>query len=112
MKTSSLKKSASSGVVFAIIVIFLALIGFTVTGPSMVQKISGSTLSSGAIPAYWSLVVFLGFIGIWNGWRAANQSEDSPIHLSKTMINGGVAGFVTGLLVMIYAFIVGSISSQ
>jgi len=112
MKTSSLKKSASSGVVFAIIVIFLALIGFTVTGPSMVQKISGSTLSSGAIPAYWSLVVFLGFIGIWNGWRAANQSEDSPIHLSKTMINGGVAGIVTGLLVMIYAFIVGSISSQ
>ena len=113
MKTSSfIKTSSTSGIVFAIVVIFLALIGFTVTGPSMVQKISGNTLSSGTIPAYWSLVVFLGFIGIWNGWRAANQSEDSPIQFSKALIGGGIAGVVTGLLVMVYAFVVGSISSQ
>ncbi len=112
MKTSSFKTSATSGIVFAIIVIFMALIGFTVTGPSMVQKISGNTLSSGTIPSYWSLVVFLGFIGIWNGWRAAKQSEESPLHVTKALINGLLAGSITGLLVMLYAFAVGSISAQ
>ena len=113
MKTSSfIKTSASSGIVFAIVVIFLALIGFTVTGPSLVQKITGNTLSAGTIPAYWSLVVFLGFIGIWNGWRAANQNEGSPIQFSKALIGGGIAGIVAGLLIMVYAFVVGSISSQ
>ncbi len=112
MKTSSFKTSATSGIVFAIIVIFMALIGFTVTGPSMVQKISGNTLSSGTIPSYWSLVVFLGFIGIWNGWRAAKQSEESPLHVTKALFNGLIAGSITGLLVMLYAFVVGSISAQ
>ncbi|MHB8135510.1 MAG: branched-chain amino acid ABC transporter permease [Anaerolineaceae bacterium] len=112
MSTSSFKKSANSGLTFAIIVIFLALIGFTITGPSLVQKIWGDTLSAGTIPSYLALVVFLGFIGIWNGWKAAGQTGESPLHLKSAIFAGLVAGLVAGLIVMLYAFIVGSISAR
>jgi len=41
MKISSFQKPATTGLVFGIIVIFLALIGFTDTASGMIQKVGG-----------------------------------------------------------------------
>ena len=83
MKTSSLQKSASNGLVFGIIIIFLALIGFTDTVSGLIQKIGGNESGLAGIPTTWSLLVFLGFVGVWNGWRAAGFSEKTSMNLKS-----------------------------
>ena len=110
MKTSSLQKSASNGLIFGIIVIFLALIGFTDTVSGLIQKIGGNESGLTGIPSTWSLLVFLGFVGIWNGWRAAGFSRSTDMNLKTVLINGLVAGIVAGALVLAYALVVGTIN--
>src|SRR5665648_22538 len=110
MKTSSLQKSASNGSVFGIIIIFLALIGFTDIVSGLIQKIGGNESGLSGIPSTWSLLVFLGFVGIWNGWRAAGLSWKTTLTLKSALINGLAAGFVTGVLVLTYVLVVGTIN--
>ena len=110
MKTSSLQKSASNGLIFGIIIIFLALIGFTDTISGLIQKIAVNESGLSGIPSTWSLLVFLGFVGIWNGWRAAGLSGKTGMNLSTVLINGLVAGIVAGGLVLVYALVVGTIN--
>ncbi len=112
MKSSLIQKAAKSGVVFAVIVIFLALIGFTVTAASLIQKVFGEAVGVSAMPAYPALVVFLGFIGLWNGWRAAKHTGDHPLRAGSAIVAGLVAGFVAGLFVLVYTLIVGTIHSN
>lgn len=112
MNRSFLQKSSQSGVVFAVILIFLALIGFTVTGPSLIQKVFGEEVAAGGIPTYAALVAFLGFIGLWNGWRAAKQSGDHPLPLVKASVAALIAGITSGLIVLAYTLIVGSIHAK
>lgn len=112
MKFSSIQKAAKSGLVFAIIVIFLALIGFTVTAATLIQNVLGKQVIAGSLPGYPAMVTFLAFIGIWNGWRAAKQSGEHPLQISAAVVAGLAAGFTAGLLVMIYTLIVGTINSN
>lgn len=110
MKTSSLQKSASNGLIFGIIIIFLALIGFTDTVSGLIQKIAGNESGLAGIPSTWSLLVFLGFVGVWNGWRAAGFLGKTTMNLKSALINGLVAGAVAGGLVLAYALVVGTIN--
>ena len=112
MKSSLIQKAAKSGIVFAVIVIFLALIGFTVTVASLIQKVFGEAVGVSSMPDYPALVVFLGFLGLWNGWRAAKQTGDHPLRAGSAIVAGLVAGFVAGLIVLVYTLIVGTIHSN
>ncbi len=108
MKISSFQKPATTGLVFGIIVIFLALIGFTDTASGMIQKVGGHGAS--VVTTTSSLLIFLGFIGVWNGWQAARQSGNETVKIKQALTNSLVAGVIAGVLVFGYALIVGKIN--
>ncbi|OJX38321.1 MAG: hypothetical protein BGO78_09965 [Chloroflexi bacterium 44-23] len=112
MNNLHIQKSAKNGLVFAVIIIFLALIGFTVTAASMIQKVFGVEVSVGTMPKYSALIAFLAFIGLWNGWRAAKQTEEHPLQAGHAILAGLASGFVTGLFALGYSLIVGTLQSN
>lgn len=112
MNKQSLQKSAASGVVFGIIVIFLALIGFTVVISGLIQKVLGQPLGIGQTPKTYSFMIFLGFLGIWNGWRSARQDKHETLSLSTVVPRSLIAGLTAGILVMLYALLVGGIDAR
>jgi branched-chain amino acid transport system permease protein len=112
MNKQSLQKSAGSGVVFGIIVIFLALIGFTVVFSGLIQKVLGQSLGVGQIPSIGNFFIFLAFLGIWNGWRASRQDKHETLTLAKVLLRATVAGLAAGVLVMLYGFVVGGMDAR
>ncbi len=112
MNKQSFQKALSSGVVFGIIVIFLALIGFTVVFSGLIQKVFGQPLGIGQMPSMFSFLIFLGFLGIWNGWRAARQDKHESLTLKNVVLRTLAAGFSAGMLVMVYTLVVGSIDAK
>ncbi|HEY9122506.1 MAG TPA: hypothetical protein VIM80_05880 [Brevefilum sp.] len=112
MNKQSLQKSLTSGVVFGIIVIFLALIGFTVVFSGLIQKVFGQSLGIGQMPSIFSFFIFLGFLGIWNGWRAARQDKHETLSFKVVSLRTIFAGLSAGILVMVYALVVGSIDAK
>jgi len=112
MNKQSVQKSAGSGIVFGIIIIFLALIGFTVVISGLIQKVSGRPIGVGQLPKIIYFYIFLGFLGIWNGWRASRQDQHESLTISKVVPRSAIAGLTTGLLVMVYAFLVGDLDAR
>ena len=97
MKTSSLQKSASNGLIFGIIIIFLALIGFTDTVSGLIQKIAGNESGLAGIPSTWSLLVFP-WICRDLEWLAGSRIswKKQTMNLKPALINGLIAGVVAG----------------
>ena len=112
MNKQSLQKALASGVVFGIIVIFLALIGFTVVISGLIQKVFGQPLGIGQMPSMFSFLIFLGFLGIWNGWRAARQDHHETLTVKVVFLRTLMAGLAAGALVMVYSLVVGSIDAK
>jgi branched-chain amino acid transport system permease protein len=112
MNKQSLQKALTSGVVFGIIVIFLALIGFTVVLSGLIQKVFGQPLGIGQMPSMFSFLIFLGFLGIWNGWRAARQDHHETLTVKVVSLRTLMAGLAAGALVMVYSLVVGSIDAK
>ena len=112
MNKQSIQKSAASGLVFGIIVIFFALIGFTVVFSGLIQKALGQPLGVGQIPSISSFLIFLALLGIWNGWRASRQDKHETLEPKKVLGRSAIAGFVAGILVMAYGLIVGALDNR
>ena len=89
MKTS-LQNSVRNGVVFGVVIVFLALIGFLVIAASLLQKMVGNPVGLTSMPSAASLLVFLGFLHLWNGWRVSHNKEDIDTNVPlKTRILRG-----------------------
>jgi len=112
MNKQSIQKSAASGLVFGIIVIFFALIGFTVVFSGLIQKGLGQSLGVGQIPSISSFLIFLGLLGIWNGWRASRQDKHEILSVGKVLGRSAIAGLIAGVLVMVYSLIVGALDNR
>ncbi len=111
MKSVSLRKPAASGLIFGIIVVFLALIDFTVVFSGLIQKLFGQPLYVGQLPKTGFFLVFLGLIGLWNGWKAARDKteESAPAQILTRSV---VAGLAAGTVIMIYALVVGMVNES
>lgn len=112
MKTA-LQKGLRTGAVFAVILVFLALIGFTVTGPILLGKLWGSITPPEQMPAVTNLVVFLVLIGLWGGAQASRPEQQGSIGTwASSAISGAAAGVLVGLVMAIYTFIIGSVDAR
>lgn len=109
MNKRTLQKAAESGMVFGIIIIFLALIGFTVVVSALIQKGLGKPVPAGQIPGLESFVVFLVVMGIWNGWRVARLEYGSNNKTGDVFLLTLAAGFSGGVLLLLYGLLVGSL---
>lgn len=112
MKTA-LQKGFRTGSTFAIILLFLAIIGFTVTGPILLGKLWGSITPPEQMPVVTNLVVFLALIGIWCGAQAARPDRHGSAGTWATSaVSGAASGVVIGLVMAVYTFIIGSVDAQ
>jgi len=112
MNRQSLRKAASSGAIVGIIIIFMALIDFTVVFSGLIQKLFGLPLYLNQLPKAGFLLVFLGLLAIWNGWKAARTSQSEAESSTQLLLYAAAAGLTAGLLVMAYTLVTGIIDAS
>jgi ABC-type branched-subunit amino acid transport system permease subunit len=105
---NTIRNGLISGLTFGIITIILVLIGFTNVVPGLIGRPLGfpSTVA-GNIQA---LTIFLVLLGLWAGNRGARR--DDPDTWSRAATGGLVAGLVSGVLIAIFALIIGTINAR
>jgi branched-chain amino acid transport system permease protein len=109
MLTKSVRKGFRTGATFAVIIMFLALIGFTVTGASLLANIVGQAPQPGQQPSIIFFVLFLAILGLLNGSTAVNSAPGEHSDLRSPVIAGLAAGGLTGIISAILAIIYGSL---
>lgn len=111
MKTA-IQKGLRTSAAFAVILVFMGLIGFTVTGPALLGKILGNAPTAGQMPPVINWVIFLVLLGLWGGAQAARPDRhEGPGTLFTSAVSGLSVGTMTGLIAAIYAFIFGSVDA-
>lgn len=108
MNTKSIRNALNAGIVFSVIIIFLALIGFTVTGAMLVARFIGQPTATGQSPAMINFVLFMGLLGLWNGAMAARpttQEDKFKDAVVASLIAGGLVGLVIGIFAQIYGLL-------
>jgi ABC-type branched-subunit amino acid transport system permease subunit len=111
MASKTVRNAVNAGITFAVIIVFLALIGFTVTGAGLIGKMFGNPTPAGQMPAVGYLVAFLSILGIWNGSLASRPTGDTlqVPPLPKMLLAGLIAGLVTGIPTAVLAVIFASL---
>ncbi len=105
MNPISIRNGIRSGTVFAIVIVFLDLIGFIVTGATLIAKLFGLYVPVGSPPGVSMLVIFLGLLGIWAGIMAARPVNSDTYRTAGTA--GLAAGLMSGLVSGVFGFILG-----
>jgi branched-chain amino acid transport system permease protein len=103
MMTQPIRKGLNSGITFAVIIIFLALTGFTFTIAGLIAKLLGNANPTSLVP-YVIIVQIL--LGLWNGTLAAKDFKSEP-KSAPALSSSLTAGLVTGLFVAGYGWIYG-----
>ena len=106
MNTKALRYGLQTGVTFSVLLIFMILIGFTVTGAALVSKLLGTQVAQAALPTTDNFVIFICLIGFLGGITASRKEGNS---LVGSVISGLSCGVLTGILSGIIAFILGSV---
>jgi ABC-type branched-subunit amino acid transport system permease subunit len=116
MQNPTLRSGISAGITFAVIIIFLTLIGFTVTGSGLIGKMIGNPTPGGQMPSVGYFITLLSLLGIWNGWLAARPKVTAGSlyrpSLAESLQAGLVAGLVTGALVAALAAVYASMQAS
>ncbi len=110
MLSKPIRNSLGTGITFSIVILFLALTGFTVTASGLIARILGSTPQAAQSSATF-LIIFLALLGIWNGTRAARPTSRQD-ELPGALVNSLVAGLVAGILPAVLAIIYGKLLSD
>lgn len=107
MSSTSFRNRLRNGTIFAVIIIFLTLIGFLLTASGMIGDVLGNfNAAAGSVQMpIINLILFLGAIGLWNGASAAKPAD--PDKWSKALIAGLISGVTCGLIVAVFALILG-----
>ncbi len=102
----------TSGLVFAIITIFLLLIGFLSTISDLMVKVINITAgeSAGLTAQIVNLLLFLGLLGVFNGMRAARSAEGGS--WADALGGSAVAGLTLGLLASAAGLITGTLTDN
>ncbi|HTX79025.1 MAG TPA: hypothetical protein VMC62_05125, partial [Longilinea sp.] len=107
MNTPSVRNGLRTGMVFAVIIIFLVLIDFTTTAGILIGDLFGKTVTQGTEPEISMLVIFLGLIGFFAGTTAAKPQD--PDTYRDSLLAGLAAGLLNGVVCSVFAFGLGSL---
>jgi ABC-type branched-subunit amino acid transport system permease subunit len=107
MIATHLRTGLRSGISFAVLILFLVLIGFTIIGAALVSKVMGVTVAPGTLPDVSMLAGFLGLIGFFGGVAAARRQE--PDTYPGVIAASLGAGLVTGAASALFAFLLGTL---
>jgi ABC-type branched-subunit amino acid transport system permease subunit len=110
-----IRRGVNAGITFALILVFLGLIGFTVTGSEIIAGLFGLEnieLTQGNPPPssmITGFVVLLGLFGLWAGSRGAHSDEDP--NWGNALTGSLAAGISAGLIFGLFVVVVGSIAA-
>ncbi len=107
MNVNAIRNGLRSGSIFGIIIVFLFLIGFTVTGAALIAKLFGLYVSVSGTPDVSMLAIFLGLLGLFAGIAAAKPVDSDSYTTAGTA--GMAAGFISGLVSGIVGYIIGTL---
>ena len=97
------------GVIFAVVTIFLILIGFEITAARLIGGRIGNNATPQALNTA-SLLIFFGFISLFAGASAGRRTD--PDTWPNVFLAGLAGGGVYGILIAIFTMLVGSIHAQ
>lgn len=100
MTKTTFQNNVRVGVSFGIVLIFLVLIGFTLTAANLLGGFLGTVNHSA-----FNVVLFFSLIGLWLGAVAAKQEQT----WRQSAVHGAMSGVVAGSMVAILAFVIGSL---
>ena len=95
-----LRQSLQTGLIFAIVHIFLVLIGFNALIGTLLSKISGVPLV-GNLPAARFMALYTLLLALWAGLAASKRMKGKSI--SGSVALGAAAGFVLGLVAFLFS---------
>lgn len=102
MNRTLLLKSANKGIVFGIVMVFFAMIGFDIMVGTIISKIFGQPVLRGALPKGQFVTILFILIALWNGWLASTREDSFKVRV----LSGGVAGAVSGLISAIFGLVI------
>jgi branched-chain amino acid transport system permease protein len=112
MTKTSVQNGIRIGATFAIIILFLALTGFTVTGAAILAKALGQAPAGGQPPATFYFVLFMALVGLWNGATAASKIDHWARSLRTSLLSGLAAGIFAGAITAGLALVYGSLLAK
>ena len=92
-----IRQSFRKGLLFAIIMIFIMMIGFHAITATLVSKAFGVNVLRGAIPEVRFMLITHLLFGIWAGWSAASKNGKKFVGILEGTITGFSAGFFIAL---------------
>lgn len=98
-----------AGAIFAVVTIFLNLIGFEITATRLIGGIGGSNASPATLSTV-NLLIFFGFLGLFAGVTAGKRRD--PDTWSGITLSGLAGGAAYGVLMALYTLLIGSIHAQ
>ena len=107
MMANAIRKGTNSAITFAVILIFLLLIGFNQLAANLIGKIFGAAADDPAQIYY--LAIFLGLIGLWAGGNAAKTKSFEEKSFSATLFSGLATGVLLGFVIGLFAWFMGDI---
>jgi ABC-type branched-subunit amino acid transport system permease subunit len=111
MMKNLIKNGLNTGIPFGITIIFLFLIGFTTAITELLDKflkLKPNTTPLGLTPQAFELLIFIGLIGVWAGATSAGKSKEK---LGHAIFLGTLAGLLSGLMVAVVAYSIGSLNA-
>ncbi|MFN2236650.1 MAG: ABC transporter permease subunit, partial [Anaerolineales bacterium] len=102
-----LKNASRIGITFGVVIIFIILIGLTVT----VSEIFGDILDADSptlVGNTTGLLIFFGLLGLWCGSMAAQKSREN---WKPALISGAVAGLVAGLITGVTVYLLSTLDA-
>ena len=98
MNTIPIRQGFRRGMLFAIILIFILMIGFHTIMATMISKILGINVLRGSIPEIRFMFITHILFGIWAGWSTESNADKKLFVILKGVITGLTVGIFVALL--------------
>ena len=98
MISNTIRQSFRKGLIFAIVMIFVMMIGFHTISATLISKAFGINVLRGSIPEIQFMTITHVLFGIWVGWSASSKNEKN----FTSILEGLITGFTTGVLIALF----------
>jgi len=90
-----LTESTKRGIISAIIMIFIMMIGFHIIAATLISKLLAVQVLRGGIPKVRFMTIVHIMFGLLAGWSASDKKQKA----NNRIMQGLISGFATGLII-------------
>ena len=98
MISNTIRQSFRKGLLFAVIMIFMMMIGFHVIAATLISKSFGVNVLRGSIPEIQFMIITHVLFGVLVGWSASSKTGKK----STRILEGLITGLTTGVFIALF----------